>query len=90
MQPNKKESFEDSDWQYIQDYEKFKAQVKQFEMSFVEQGIEQGIEIGLEKGKEQGKDEKARQMAKIMKDNNEPVEKIIAYTGLTAEAIEIL
>ena len=80
------ETFETSDWEYIQDYEKFKAQVKQFEMSFVEQGIE----IGLEKGKEQGKDEKARQMAKMMKDNNEPLEKIIAYTGLTAEAIETL
>ena len=68
------ESFEDSDWQYIQDYEKFKAQVKQFEMSFVEQGIEQGIQI----------------VAKMMKDNNEPLEKIIAYTGLTAAAIENL
>jgi hypothetical protein len=68
------ESFEDSDWQYIQDYEKFKTQVKQFEMSFVEQGM----------------DEKARQIARMMKDNNEPLEKIIAYTGLTAEAIETL
>jgi hypothetical protein len=80
------ESFEAADWEYIENYERFRVQVKLFEMSFVEEGIE----IGKEILKKQRMDEKARQMAKMMKDNNEPVEKIIAYTGLTAEAIENL
>ncbi len=47
------ESFEQSDWEYIDNYEKFSEQVKRFEKVFIEQGIdigkEQGIDIGLEK-----------------------------------------
>ncbi|NJL76654.1 MAG: hypothetical protein HC892_18185 [Saprospiraceae bacterium] len=84
------EDFEASDWEYINDYEKFRVQVKQFEMSFVEQGIEQGIEIGKEQGIEIGKEQGVRLIAKLMKQNGEPVEKIIAYTSLTAQEIENL
>jgi len=40
------ESFEQVDWEYINDYEKFTEQVKRFEQVFIEQGIEQGIGIG--------------------------------------------
>lgn len=39
---------------------------------------------------DKAKKEKAEEMAKIMKENNEPIEKIIKYTGLTKEEIENL
>jgi len=66
-----------------------------------EEGIEIGLDIGLEKGlkvgdqkaiimKEEGKAEKAREMAKKMKSEGEPLEKIINYTGLTQKEIEDL
>ncbi len=35
-------SFEQADWEYINDYEKFTEQVKRFESVFLEQGIDQG------------------------------------------------
>lgn len=44
----------------------------------------------LEEKLRQAKLEKAEEMAKIMKKNNEPTEKIIEYTGLTSEEIENL
>ncbi len=48
------ESFEQVDWEYITDYEKFREKVKRYEQVFFddgkEQGIEQGIEIGIERG----------------------------------------
>lgn len=43
-----------------------------------------------EKGKEEGKNEKAKEMAKVMKENGEPIEKIIEYTGLTKATINRL
>ena len=43
--------------------------------------------LGKEKGSEQGRNAKAREMARIMKKNGEPVEKIMEYTGLTKTAI---
>lgn len=47
------------------------------------QGIQQGLEQGLEKGLEQGK----KEIALFMLQNNEPMEKIIRYTGLTSQQI---
>lgn len=44
------------------------------------------IDTAFDDGKLEGKIE----MAKLMKSNNEPVEKIIQYTGLTAAMIEKL
>ena len=38
----------------------------------------------------QGEASKAREMAKAMKADNEPVDKIVKYTGLPAEEIEKL
>lgn len=40
-----------------------------------------------EKGEEKGKREKAKEMARMMKKNGEPIEKIIEYTGLTKAVI---
>lgn len=46
----------------------------------------EGEEIGIEKGEIK----KAEEMAKKMKSKNEPINKIIEYTGLTKEEIEKL
>ena len=42
------------------------------------------------KGLAEGEASKAREMAKAMKADNEPVDKIVKYTGLPAEEIEKL
>ena len=54
------------------------------------QGIEQGIEQGLEQGIPQGEIIKAWKIAKEMKDEGEPIERIIKYTKLSIEEIEKL
>ena len=43
-----------------------------------------------EEGKTEGEAIKALEMAKAMKKDNEPVEKIVRYTGLPKEKIELL
>ena len=53
-----------------------------------EEGLEQGRTEGLEQGLEQGRVTERLEMARVMRADNEPVEKIIKYTGLTAEEIE--
>ncbi|MFC2141025.1 Rpn family recombination-promoting nuclease/putative transposase [Acidobacteriota bacterium] len=58
----------------------------QNERGRIEYALEEGEKIGYDKGK----DEKARQMAKTMKKEGEPVEKISRYTGLSKEEIEKL
>ncbi|MEI6141318.1 MAG: hypothetical protein WCP85_18760 [Mariniphaga sp.] len=45
------ESFEQVDWEYITDYEKFREKVKRFEQVFIDEGIEQGIEQGKNREK---------------------------------------
>jgi predicted transposase/invertase (TIGR01784 family) len=45
------------------------------------------IDTSFEVGFEKGKDEKAREMAKAMKNEGEPIEKISMYTGLSGEEI---
>ncbi len=49
-----------------------------------EEGIVEGIEQGIEKGIEQGK----LDIARTMKADNEPIDKIMRYTQLTKEQIE--
>jgi len=59
-----------------------------------EEGLAKGKEEGLAKGKEEGlakgKAEEKIKIAKEMLSNNEPIEKIIAYTQLSKEEIERL
>ena len=43
-----------------------------------------------DKGLEQGQDQKALEIARKMKDMNEPIEKICTITGLSAEAVQKL
>ena len=54
----------------------------------IEKGIERGIEKGLEKGIEKGILKEKQDIAKIMKRNGEPVDKIMLYSGLSKEEIE--
>ncbi|MBM4024039.1 MAG: Rpn family recombination-promoting nuclease/putative transposase [Planctomycetes bacterium] len=53
----------------------------------IDTGREEGREQGREEGREQGSLERAREIARRMKTAGEPVAKIVAYTGLTAEQI---
>jgi predicted transposase/invertase (TIGR01784 family) len=49
-------------------------------------GLKEGKKIGMEKGAEKEK----IKMAKMMKKNREPIEKILMYTGLSKTEIEEL
>ncbi len=51
---------------------------------------EEGITIGMEKGMAKGKSMKGLEMAKLMLENGEPMEKIKRYTGLSVEVIKKL
>ncbi|OHB63873.1 MAG: hypothetical protein A2Y76_14850 [Planctomycetes bacterium RBG_13_60_9] len=55
-----------------------------------EEGREKGLKQGLEQGREEGSLDRAKEMARRMKVAGEPVSKIVAYTGLTAEQIHEL
>ena len=48
------------------------------------------IQEAREQGEAQGEASKALEMAKAMKVDNEPVEKIVKYTGLPKETVELL
>ena len=50
------------------------------------EGRAEGEKIGIEKGEKQ----KAISMARMMKVNHEPIDKIIMYSGLTADEIQFL
>ncbi|MCP5046476.1 MAG: hypothetical protein GY940_04840 [bacterium] len=55
-----------------------------------EEGRKEGMEKGIEKGIEKGANVKAVEMAKMMKQDGEPIEKISKYSGLTKEQIKKL
>jgi len=46
------ETFDQSDWDYINNQEDFNEKVKRFEQVFIDEGFELGMEKGLEKGME--------------------------------------
>ena len=54
------------------------------------EGFEDGKAAGIAQGEASGRAEREIEMAKAMKSENEPVDKIIRYTGLSAETIEKL
>ncbi|UCH95335.1 MAG: Rpn family recombination-promoting nuclease/putative transposase, partial [Candidatus Aminicenantes bacterium] len=56
----------------------------------IDTSFEEGEKVGYEKGKKVGYDKKAREMAKTMKNEGEPIEKISRYTNLSREEIEKL
>jgi predicted transposase/invertase (TIGR01784 family) len=56
--------------------------------------FEEGEKVGYEKGEkvgyDKGREENAREMAKTMKNEGEPIEKISRYTNLSKEEIQKL
>ena len=55
-----------------------------------EKGIEEGKKEGKEEGKREGIEEGIKKVAKMMKDDNYPIDKIMKYTKLSKEEIEKL
>ena len=51
---------------------------------------EEGRDVGREEGIEKGKEDSLAQTAKLMLANNEPIDKIMLYTGLAKADIEKL
>lgn len=84
--------------EYINNYEEYLRGVQQYDKSIRKEGRKEGInlgrkegeKIGIEKGKSEGKDERNIIIARSMKQNNEPIDKIVLYTGLTKEQIDKL
>ena len=58
--------------------------------SAIDTSYKEGFEKGIEEGEKLGKKKQSKDMAKLMLLNNEPLEKTIKYTGLTAEELDIL
>ena len=56
----------------------------------MDRNYEQGLEQGLEQGRAEGELEAARKLARAMKADGEPVERISKYTGISSEEIEKL
>jgi len=56
----------------------------------IDTSFEEGEKVGYDKGYDKGKDENARQIAKVMKNKGEPLDKISNYTGLSPEEIDKL
>ncbi len=56
----------------------------------MQEGLEQGIQQGLEQGIQRGAEQKARKVARMMLQNNEPIDKICSYTGLSSGTVREL
>lgn len=56
----------------------------------VDTSREEGFEEGIEQGIEQGVEKRSTEIAREMKVDHEPIEKIMRYTGLSKEEIEKL
>ena len=56
----------------------------------MQQGIQQGMQQGMQQGIQQGMQQEKLETAKLMLEDNETIEKIMRYTGLSAEAINSL
>lgn len=55
-----------------------------------QEGVQQGIQEGIQQVIQQGQDKRSIEVAKVMKANGEPVEKIMLYTNLSRNEIEAL
>jgi hypothetical protein len=82
------EEFEAEDWKYIDDFDKYNEQVQRYENVFRKEGYEIGFSKGEEIGFSKGEEKQKLLIAKMMKAQGEPIEKIILYTNLSKEAIE--
>ena len=64
--------------------------LKKEEAKIRKEVAKQNLQKGIDKGKKEGEKQKAIGIAKEMIKNNEPLEKIVKYTGLTKKEIEKL
>jgi len=92
--PNEREAYEESlkyyrDLKNVIDTSKDEGK-EEGRREGLEEGLEKGRKEGLEKGKQEGRTEQAIEMALEMLKNEEPIEKIMQYTGLSREEIESL
>ena len=74
------------------EYEKMESRLKyqlqyNTDMSLARQ---EGLELGLEQGRTEGEAAATVKLARAMKADGESVDKIIKYTGLSAEEVERL
>ena len=84
------ESFEQVDWEYITDYEKFKEKVKRYDQVIFDDGREEGREVGREEGIEIGEYRKTIETAIKGIKAGYPNEIIQTMTGLTNDQIDEL
>ena len=56
----------------------------------MEMSRQDGYDLGIEQGEASGRAAEKFEMAKMMKSDNEPIDKIAKYTGLSVEDIERL
>ena len=75
---------------YMNAYEERMHDIQEAREQGEKTGEERGRTEGIEAGIAQGEASKALEMAKAMKVYNEPVEKIVKYTGLPKEKVELL
>ena len=64
--------------------------IERWKQEFIQEGKKEGMKKGKKEGKEEGMKEKAREDAKMMLEDDMPVEKISKYTGLPIEEIKKL
>jgi hypothetical protein len=82
MRRLRKDTLSDEDFYYIEDQKEAWEESERLERGFYEDGKKQG--------RKEGSKDNAIQTAKIMKENQEPVEKISMYTGLSIDEIQDL
>jgi len=59
-------------------------------MSAYTQLIQEGKQIGKQIGKQEGRQERNYEFAEMMLKNEEPIEKILLYTGVSKEVLDQL
>jgi len=82
------ETFDQSDWDYINNQEDFNEKVKRFEQVFIDEGFELGMEKGMEMGLEKGMERKAKITATKLINKGMSNDEIGEITDLPTTEIE--
>jgi predicted transposase/invertase (TIGR01784 family) len=80
------EAMKQDDYQYIEDFEKYRKQFEAHDATIRRHSIQEGVEIGLEIGAHQ----KTIEMVKNLKKLNVDFDTIAKATGLSVQEIEKL
>ena len=84
LRPSKKETGE---LPAFEDLTEVSTMLRETVQGWYEEAERKGRAAGMEKGMEKGMEHRSVQIARMMKENGESIEKIERYTGLTAEEI---